>query len=123
MAGSEASVRLIPVNTIFLGQCYLIQAIKKDKLGLKVTGLLMNLFGNESVANLYVLPSTEKSEVSAIVDRWNHPIDPIEIRNHNFLKLIMEKVTHVKKSTVGFLCTDLPEENYAKVSFIICIIT
>ena len=110
---------MIPINTIFLGQCYLIQAVKKDKLPYEQTGLLINLFENDSVTNLYIMPSTEKSEVSAIVDRWNHPIDPIEIRNNNFLKLIMEKEFHVKKSSVGFLCTDLPEENYSKVRFII----
>ena len=83
---------------------------------LKNSALMLNLLGNDSVANLYIIPSTEKSEVSAIVDRWNKPIDPIDMRNNNFLKLIMEKEIHVKKSTVGYPCTDLEEEYYAKVS-------
>ena len=82
------------------------------------TGILMRLFKNDSVANLYIIPSAENSEVSAVVDRWNHPIVPIEIRNNNFLKLIMVKELHVKKSTAGFPCTDMQEEVYAKVRFI-----
>ena len=86
---------------------------------LKNSALMLNLLGNDSVANLYIIPSTEKSEVSAIVDRWNKPIDPIDVRNNNFLKLIMEKEIHVKKSTVAYPCTDLEEEHYAKVSSIL----
>ena len=112
-------MRLIPVNTIFLGQCYLVNRTEHEvysgKNTLKTSALMMNLLRNDSIINLYIIPSTEKSEVSAVVDRWNQPIDPIEIRSNNFLKLILEKEIHVKKSTVGYLCTDLQEENYAKV--------
>ena len=76
---------------------------------------MINLLANDSAANLYVMPSAEKSEVMAIVDRWNYPIDPLQIRNNNFLKFILEKEIHVKKSTEGFQCSDLPEQNYYKV--------
>ena len=119
MAGFNTSMKAMSINTIFLGQCYLVQAIKHNRYSYDTAdaglGLLMNLVGNDSVADFFVIPSYENSEVSAIVDRWTHPINPIEIRNYNFLKLIMVKERHVKKSTIGFPCTDLPEQNYTKV--------
>ena len=104
-----------------MGQCYLINVTKHElytgKNTKKNTALMINLLANDSAANLYVMPSAEKSEVMAIVDRWNYPIDPLQIRNNNFLKFILEKEIHVKKSTEGFQCSDLPEQNYYKVRY------
>ena len=118
IVGFDASARVIGVNTIYLGQCYLIMADKNEQLSYKWgTGIMINLASDDSVARLYVMPSTQKSEKSAIVDRWNYPIKHLELHNDQFLKLTLTKEIHVRKSTIGSPCTDLHEENYYKVRF------
>ena len=92
-------------------------ANKHEKLSIYDTSFMMNLVGNDSVANLYVIPSTENSEHSAAVDRWNYPVKHFELYNHGFLKLTLNKEHHMRKSTEGSPCTALDEETYYRVLF------
>ena len=77
----------------------------------------MNLSRNESVANLYLIPSKVNSEKSAAVDILSNPLEPFELTNHGFLKLMLSQEFHVRKSTNGYPCDDHEEDNFYKVRF------
>ena len=84
-------------------------------LSIENTALTMNMIRNDSVAWVYIIPSPEKSEKSAIVERWNYPVENFELRPYDFLRLTINKEFHVRKSTKGSPCTDLGEETYYEV--------
>ena len=115
LTGFNASARFVGVNTMYWGQCYLILANKHEAGPQTGTGLLMNLARNESVANLYLIPSKDNSEKSAAVDILSNPLEPFELTNHGFLKLMLSQEFHVRKSTNGYPCDDHEEDNFYKV--------
>ena len=90
-------------------------ANKNETLSNPGTGLMMSLLRNDSVANLYLIPSSENSQISAVVDNWNYPVKPFELRNNGFLKLVLNKELHLRKSTKSSPCTDKPDDNFYKV--------
>ena len=75
----------------------------------------MNLAKNDSKTYLYLLPNIENSEKCSILDNWNYPVKPFELRNYGFLKLTLSKEFHIRKSTDGSPCTDLSEDTFYKV--------
>ena len=79
------------------------------------TKLLMNLVRNNSVALLYIIPKSRKSEKSAVIDRWNYPVKKFELRNDDFLKLTFSKEIHSRQSSEGSPCSQLDEEFYYEV--------
>ena len=85
---------------------------KSDKRG---TGLLLKLVKNDSVAKLFILPRKDHIINAAVIDSWNYPVKPYEIRNKDFRKLKFNKEIHVRRSTKGSPCSDLPEEETYKV--------
>ena len=115
--GYNASVRFITINTLYYGQCYLLMANKHEHLPQygTLTGIMMNLIGNDSEAWLWILPNAGKSEKSATVNRWNYPIKHFELRNHDFLKLTFSKEIHSRQSTEGFPCSKTDEEIFYEV--------
>ena len=115
--GFKSSVKLISVNTFYMGQCYLIKANKHEfspSFG-TTTALMMNLLKNDSVALLFIIPSARKSEKAAVIDEWNYPVKQYELCNDNFLKLVFNREVLVRKSTEGSPCTDREAETYYQV--------
>ena len=90
-------------------------ANKHQNLSKSGTGLMMNMVRNDSVSNLYIMPSAEKSEKSVVVNLPNYPLKHFELRNDDFLKLVLNKEIHARRSTEGSPCTDLDEVNYYEV--------
>ena len=79
------------------------------------TGIMLNLFQNVSVALLYIIPSARNIEKAAVTNRWNYPIKFYELRINNFLKLVVNKEFHVRKSTKGSKCEDMEEDKFYQV--------
>ena len=79
------------------------------------TSLIMNLIRNDSAVWLFIIPSAGNSEKSAVVDKWNYPVNRFGLHNDDFHKLIFNKEFHVRESTDGSPCTDLDEESYYEV--------
>ena len=115
--GFNSSARLISVNTLFEGQCYHIMANKHESSPSSgtFTALMINLVRNHSVAWLYIIPSAQKSEISAALNRWNYPVRHFELHTGDFIKLTFNKEIHARQSSEGSTCTDLEEETYYKV--------
>ena len=80
-----------------------------------LTGLLMNLVGNDSMAWLYIIPSVVKIEKAAAINRWIYPVRRFRLRNYDYLGLSFIKEVHVRQSTEGFPCSETDEEIYYEV--------
>ena len=80
-----------------------------------LTGMIMNLLGNDSVAVLQILPRKGKSEMSAIVNRWNYPIKRFILRKSDFLKLTFRREIHSRQSSEGFPCSEEDEAIFYEV--------
>ena len=119
LLGFNSSAKLVRINTLYYGQCYLIKRIKHENnptMG-SDTALILNLLRNNSAVWLYLLANEEKSENSAVVGIWHYPVDPFELHNDEFLRLTISKEFHVKRSTQADPCTRLEEATYYEVKF------
>ena len=119
LLGFNSSAKLVRINTMYYGQCYLIKRIQNENnptMG-SGTALILNLLRNNSAVWLYLLPNEGKSENSAVVGIWHHPVDPLELRNDEFLRITISKALHVKRSTQADPCTRLEEATYYEVKF------
>lgn len=81
---------------------------------------MMNMMRGDSVSNLYILPNVENSEKSVIINLPNYPLKHFQLRNGEFLKLVLNKEFHARRSTLGSPCTELHEENYYQVTIKDC---
>ena len=119
LQGFNSSGKLVRINTLYWGQCFLITPVKHEKSPTQGTdsALILNLKRNNSFVWLYLLPNEGKSVNSAAVDEWIYEVDPFELQNDNFLRLTISKEFHVRRSTQASPCTHLEEATYYEASF------
>ena len=79
------------------------------------TGIMMNLLGNNSVALLQILPRDGNSEISAIIDRRNYPINIFRLQKYDFLRLTLSREIHSRQSTEGSPCSKEDETIFYEV--------
>ena len=74
---------------------------------------MINL-ANDSVVNLYIVPRSKNSKLSAVIDFWNHPVNHIQLQNNVLVTLTLKKEFHVRMPTKSFPCNDEHEEAFYK---------
>ena len=104
---SENGPRVITLNTLFSGRCYILDSGNESK-----TYWHINLPNDESVANLFVL--REGGENPLILGIWHFPIKMYQIGNTMYQSMIMKKEQHIRTSTSDSACVDEPTDNYYK---------
>ena len=105
---TETSPRVITLNTLFNGRCYILDSGNESK-----TYWHINLPTDGSVANLYAL--REGGENALILGIWHYPIKMLQIGNLMYQSMIMKKEFHIRASTSDSHCTHEPTEKYYKV--------
>ena len=106
---SETSPRVISLDTLFNGRCYLLHSGNESK-----TYWHINLPANNSVANLYVL--REGGENALILGIWHYPIKMLQIGNLLYQSMILKKEFHKRASASGSPCTEELAEKYYEVT-------
>ena len=104
---SDSSPRVITLDTLFNGRCYILHSGNESK-----TYWHINLPRNDSVANLYVL--REGGENALILGIWHYPTKMLQIGHLMYQSMIMKKEFHMRASASGSPCNEEPAENYYK---------
>ena len=103
------------LNTLYRGSCFLILERQKfaSKLQTLETHININLRGNVSSANLYLLP--QKGINSVIFEEWHYPVEKVSLHNFEYMEKVLKKEFYTKISTKEIPCIDKSEEVYYEV--------
>ena len=118
--GAYANTKVIGVNTMYLGRCYLILAEKDGNLTQDLdpreNGLMLNLGIKNDSVRIYTIPGIENSVNSAVLDAWHYPIKFFDIHVNMYMRFILTKEIHQRKSTKNDPCSKLHEATFYQVN-------
>ena len=65
---------------------------------------------------MYIIPGIENSVNSAVMQEWHYPVKVYDIHVGLYMKFILTKEIHHRKSTKSDPCSDLHEATFYQVT-------